>query len=45
MRKIYALVMVLGIVGAVLGGCSKGEDANATNATNNSANATNNSAS
>ena len=29
MKRIYALVMVLGLVGAVLGGCSKGEDANA----------------
>ena len=31
MKKILALVMVLGIVGAVLGGCSGGGDANSTN--------------
>ncbi len=30
MKKILALVMVLGIVGAVLGGCSGSGDANAT---------------
>ena len=30
MKKIFALVMVLSIVGGILAGCSKGEDANAT---------------
>jgi nitrous oxide reductase accessory protein NosL len=30
MKQILALVMVLGVLGGILAGCSKAEDANAT---------------
>jgi hypothetical protein len=32
MKKILALVMVLGVIGGVLAGCSGGDAANTTNA-------------